>query len=118
MAERPSASSSLQRITNIANQLASGCPNARELVRELFVVFNELQQSYRGPKPIATAPRQPEHTLLLYCPEQGGWQTGEWIDKRECWVSTAAVDQCLEPTHWTDVPPDPQVSHRADEVIE
>jgi hypothetical protein len=38
-------------------------------------------------QPVATAPRDPERTILLYCPEQGGWQTGEWCEGR--WVSTA-----------------------------
>jgi hypothetical protein len=60
----------------------------------------------REAEPIATAPREPERTLLLYCPEQAGWQTGEWCEGR--WVSTADVEIVLEPTHWTDVPPDPQ----------
>ena len=36
--------------------------------------------------------------MLLYCPEQGGWQTGEWLGDRKCWLSTAAIDECLEPT--------------------
>jgi hypothetical protein len=40
-----------------------------------------------GPEPIATAPREREGTLLPYCPEQAGWQTGEWCDGR--WASTA-----------------------------
>jgi hypothetical protein len=54
--------------------------------------------------PITTAPRETERTILLYCPEQGGWQTGEWCEGR--WVSTADIEIVLEPTHWTDVPAD------------
>ena len=50
-----------------------------------------------GPQPIASAPYNPERTLLLYCPEQGGWQTGEWCEGR--WVSTADIAIVLEPTH-------------------
>ena len=49
-------------------------------------------------------PRIAERTLLLYCPEQGGWQTGEWLHERQCWVSTAAIDEVLEPTMWTEAP--------------
>jgi hypothetical protein len=45
-----------------------------------------------------------ERTLLLYCPEQGGWQKGEWCR----WVSTADIETVLEPTHWTEVPPEPK----------
>jgi hypothetical protein len=41
-------------------------------------------------RPLATAPRERERTLLLYCPEQAGWQTGEWCESR--WVSTADID--------------------------
>jgi hypothetical protein len=52
--------------------------------------------------PMATAPRELERTLLLYCPEQAGWQTGEWCEGR--WVSTADIEIVLEPTHWMDVP--------------
>jgi hypothetical protein len=54
------------------------------------------------PEPIATAPRERERTLLLYCPEQAGSQTGEWGEGR--WVSTADIEIVLEPTHWMDVP--------------
>jgi hypothetical protein len=59
-----------------------------------------------GPEPIATAPRAGERTLLLYCPEQAGWQTGEWCEGQ--WVSTADIEIVLEPTHWTDVPEPPK----------
>jgi hypothetical protein len=55
--------------------------------------------------PVATAPQELERTLLLYCPEQGGWQTGEWCEGR--WVSTADIEIVLEPTHWADVPERP-----------
>ena len=55
-----------------------------------------------GPEPITTASRERERTLLLYCPEQAGWQTGEWFEGR--WVSSADAETVLEPTHWTDVP--------------
>src|SRR5215207_1349410 len=35
-------------------------------------------QKTTGPQPIETAPREPERTLLLFCPEQAGWQAGQW----------------------------------------
>jgi hypothetical protein len=58
-----------------------------------------------GPQPIATAPREPERTLLLFCPEQAGWQAGLWQNGR--WMSTVGVEVELDPTHWRHVPPDP-----------
>ena len=60
--------------------------------------------SLPAPMPMSRAPRIHERTLLLYCLEQGGWQTGEWLHERKCWVSTAAIDEDLEPTLWTEVP--------------
>jgi hypothetical protein len=60
-----------------------------------------------APMPMSRAPRIAERTLLLYCPEQGGWQTGEWHHDRQCWVSTAAIDHVLEATMWTEAPDEP-----------
>jgi hypothetical protein len=54
------------------------------------------------------AARIHERTLLLYCPEQGGWQTGEWHHEQRCWVSTADIEVVLEPILWTEAPPEPQ----------
>jgi len=100
--------SALQRVADLANQLSKGPANAHELVRELFVAFFDvIREEHWKPQPIRSAPKEAERTLLLYCPEQGGWQTGEWLDDRKCWVSTAAIEECLEPTLWSDVPPDP-----------
>ena len=56
---------------------------------------------------MVTAPKEAERPLLLYCPEQAGWQTGKWSEERGRWVSTAAPEMCLEPTHWMERPPDP-----------
>ena len=55
---------------------------------------------------IGTAPREPDRTLLLFCPEQGGWQTGRWIDGE--WRSTAMTAFRLVPTHWTTAPTNPE----------
>jgi hypothetical protein len=51
---------------------------------------------------ITTAPREPERTLLLFCPEQGGWHTGEWWEGN--WVSSAEIELVLEPTHGPTFP--------------
>ena len=58
--------------------------------------------------PIETAPREPERTLLLWCPEQGGWHTGEWFDGR--WLSSADLTTVLEPFYWTSEPEEPALS--------
>jgi hypothetical protein len=51
---------------------------------------------------MSRAPRIAERTLLLYCREQGGWQTGEWHHEAQCWVSTAAIEEVFEPILWTE----------------
>ena len=58
-----------------------------------------------APQPIETAPREEERTLLLYCPEQGGWHTGQWWER--AWRDAASLSEVLAPTHWTDPPPAP-----------
>jgi hypothetical protein len=48
--------------------------------------------------------KEPESRVLLFCPEQGGWHTGEW------WrVSGAArpATEALEPTHFALLPEEP-----------
>src|SRR4051794_8980285 len=66
-------------------------------------------QDRAGPEPIATAPREHERSLLLFCPEQGGWHVGQWwgVDRAR-WV--AVVDDAieLEPTHWLPAPAAPE----------
>ena len=70
---------------------------------------NEAQDfAFPTAQPIVTAPKEPERPLLLYCPEQAGWQTGKWVEERGRWVSTAAQQLCLEPTHWMEAPPELQ----------
>jgi len=60
-----------------------------------------------APMPISRAPRIHERTLLLFCPEQGGWQTGEWLHDRQSWVSIADIEVVLESILWTEAPPEP-----------
>jgi hypothetical protein len=55
-----------------------------------------------SPQPIKTAPRQEDRRLLLWCPEQGGWHTGEWCDGR--WLDSLTLTEELQPVSWTEVP--------------
>src|SRR3954465_4857282 len=56
---------------------------------------------------IAAAPTDaPERTLLLYCPEQGGWQASVFFEGR--WLDFATLTTKLEPPHFTDVLPEPE----------
>jgi ADP-heptose:LPS heptosyltransferase len=60
---------------------------------------------------IATAPTDdPERTLLLFCPEQGGWQTGLFFEGR--WLDFATLTLELEPTYWLPEPPEPDEAER------
>ena len=58
-----------------------------------------------GTRPIDTAPREEERTLLLYCPDEGGWHTGQWWER--AWRDAASLSEVLHPTHWSDLPPEP-----------
>jgi hypothetical protein len=44
-----------------------------------------------APQPIETAPREEDRRLLLWCPEQGGWHTGEWCDGR--WLDSLTLTE-------------------------
>jgi hypothetical protein len=66
---------------------------------------------------IATAPTDdPERTLLLFCPEQGGWHTGLFFEGR--WLDFATLAVALEPTHWLPEPPEPDEAERVAQRIE
>jgi hypothetical protein len=99
--ERPNA---VERITSIANEVANAHPHGNALVKELIGLAHELLEAERTPQPIETAPRESGRKLLLYCPEQGGWQVGEWTGER--WTLTWTWD-FLTPTHWTEAPGKP-----------
>jgi len=43
---------------------------------------------------------------VLYCPEQGGWQTGVFSEGR--WLDFSTLTKALEPTHFADMPPEPE----------
>ena len=75
------------------------------IARAQGYVDDATAKGFPSPAAIATALREPGRTLLLYCPEQGGWQTGEW-DQGE-WTDTLTREKILQPTHWIGVPPIP-----------
>jgi hypothetical protein len=99
--DRPAA---LDRITSIANEVAKALPHGDALVRELIDLSHQLLKATTTPEPIESAPRESGRKLLLYCPEQGGWQVGEWTGER--WTLTWTWD-FLTPTHWTEAPGKP-----------
>ena len=49
--------------------------------------------------------KAPESRVLLFCPEQGGWHTGEWWEGE--WRSSACLAEALEPTHFALLPEEP-----------
>jgi hypothetical protein len=65
-------------------------------------------QDESDPQPIATTGREHERSLLLFCPEQGGWHVGQWwgVDRAR-WVAVIDAAKELEPTYWMEVPADP-----------
>jgi hypothetical protein len=95
----------LNRVTELANEIARHHPGGHELVKQLFAEFARvLREQYRKPQAIETAPKERDRKLLLYCPKQGGWEVGEWSGER--WISTRKIE-FLDPTHWVEAPPDP-----------
>ena len=90
-----------------------GGPGEADTINALLrILDNEplvRAQYAAGPQPIATAPREHERSLLLFCPEQGGWHVGQWLGvDRARWraVNDDAIE--LEPTHWMPAPADPE----------
>jgi hypothetical protein len=75
-----------------------------ELTVARALAWNRVAAVVR-PQPIATAPASAHYDLLLYCPEQGGWYTGEWLGGT--WLSAMDAEQELRPTHWIIAPPPP-----------
>ena len=69
------------------------------------------------PHPIDTMPADivEEALALLYCPEQGGWNTAVFFERR--WVDFATMILELEPTHWLPLPPDPEGDEPSPERI-
>ena len=96
------------KVASVLHDLSQKHPGVREDIETLLMSAPEL----RGLRTLSAslikdAPRDdPERTLLLFCPEQGGWQTGVFFEGR--WLDFATLSVELEPTHFTDVPPDPE----------
>ena len=66
-----------------------------------------------APQEIETAPKDAATTLLVYCPNEGGWHTAEWWGVK--WLDSATLSHELEPTHWTTVPGNPSEERPADQ---
>lgn len=96
----------VMRVAEIASLLAEDRPSAKQLVKELFARFAEIQEHYRRPQRIETALREPDVPLQLFCPDQGGWHYGEWCPVGEPgWVATIDDRNTLYPTHWRAAEP-------------
>lgn len=100
MPDRPARLPGVKRVAELASKLAVIDPTARD-VRELFVAFQEVEDHYRRPQPIETAPHEPGMPLQLYCPKHGGWHYGEWQPGNiPRWVAVIHPADALQPTHW------------------
>jgi hypothetical protein len=44
---------------------------------------------------IETAPREPDTSMMLFCPDQGGWHVGEWWNVEEPGRWVASIDVSL-----------------------
>jgi hypothetical protein len=96
----------------LSRYIEPGGPGEADTINALLgILDNEpliSAQYAAGPLPIATAPREHEASILLFCPIQGGWQLGQWWGQdRARWV--AVIDEAidLKPTHWLPAPADP-----------
>jgi hypothetical protein len=85
--------------------VARRADNPEDLVAATALA-RDLIAAARRPHPIATAPATAERELLLYCPEQGGWYTGERLGGK--WLLAMNAAQELKPAHWMVAPGPPQ----------
>ena len=96
----------------LARYVEPGGPGEADTITTLLRILDTKDllraQDEAGQQPIATAPREHERSLLLFCPEQGGWHVGQWwaVDQAR-WVALVADAIELEPTHWMAAPSDP-----------
>jgi hypothetical protein len=101
MIEGQEPPASVRRVAELASKLAAIEPTARDTVRELFAAFQQVQDHYRQPQPIETAPHEPGMPLQLYCPDQGGWHYGIWQAATiPRWAAAIDASKVLQPTHW------------------
>lgn len=108
--ERPSRYPALAKILEIAHQIGARDAEGALTMRRIVMAVAEARMGYR-PLSIDTAPRLPAHIVLLYCPRQGGWQTGEWYPGKNRWVSNMNMDT-LHPTDWAEVPLEPKIDEK------
>jgi hypothetical protein len=97
----------LERVHALSAELSRGRENSKVLVRELFDAIGQVHAERSAPQAIATAPKVSGAWLLLFCPAQGGWLAGEWVENSREWRSVISPDRLLEPTHWLPTPDDP-----------
>ncbi len=57
--------------------------------------------------PMKTARPKEEKSLLLFCPEQGGWNRGVWHEGRWLDFPSLSYDLTDYATAWAPMPPDP-----------
>lgn len=81
-------------------------PRKRATALAQDYIDGALAAPFPLPEAIATAPRDADHALLLFCPKQGGWHTGQWFGGR--WLPAVPSTEVLEPTHWMAMPPEPE----------
>lgn len=112
MTDRVASPPAVKRVAELASQLAAIDPGATELVRELFKVFSEVQEHFRRPEPIHSAPHELGAAIFLFCPDQAGWQVGTWsLGDAGRWMATIDGEVELHPSHWmrpAAPPPDTQ----------
>jgi hypothetical protein len=101
----------LARVVDIANQLESGNPNARTLVRDLFAAFTEVMAHFEAAQPIDTLVPEPGAAYLVFSPDQGGWNLARW---REHWSDAHLPERRLAPSHWLRLPPEPDTAQPAE----
>jgi len=94
-------------VRELSTELSRGRENSKVLVRELFDAIGKVHTERSAPQQIETAPKIPQRPLLLFCPEQGGWQPGEWVEESEGWRASRQWPEPLEPTHWLPMPDEP-----------
>ena len=95
------------KVASALHDLSQKHQAVRDDIETLLMSTPELRGlGTRGALQIGNAPTgNPMRTLLLFCPKQGGWQTGVFSNGR--WLDFATRTVNLEPTHFADVPPDP-----------
>jgi hypothetical protein len=82
-------------------------PEAAQDINDLLLYVPGLRGAVSLAHPIAQAPtHNPEQQFHVFCPEQGGWQTGVFFEGR--WLNYATLSVELDPTHYTEVLPDPE----------